>query len=91
MNKTLNNVIYYFILFSLKLILISNSKRNGKSVKFSSRRFSLPIGTFLAVWGLPHTHQIPHTAKMVPMESEKSPGREKIPLEKITDSPFCLT
>ena len=75
-------------------LILSRLKQNGESVKFSSQRFShlkeifsfqrfsRPIGTFLAVCGLSPHKNMPQTAKKVSMRVEKSPGREKISLEK---------
>ena len=58
---------------------------------FSPQRFSHLKGTFLAVWGLAPHKKTPHTSKKVPMVCGKFLSREIISLEKITDSPFCLT
>ena len=67
-------------------------KQNGESVIFSREIFSvdrnllspeiLPQRDLFGCVGTFPTQKIPQTAKMVPMGREKSPGREKISLER---------
>ena len=86
----------------MEWVVLSRSKQNDKSVKFSSGRFSLlqeislfrdflaPKGPFWLCGDFHHTRNSPHSQNGS-YGSEKSPGREKISLEKITNySPFCF-